>query len=157
MPRKHTPEEREAAFWAKITKSDGCWLWTAALTSGYGAWGNRRAHRLVYEALVGPIPQGLQLDHLCRNRACVRPEHLEPVTQQVNLARGNGLPARRARQTECIYGHPFDAANTLVTKFGRVCRTCNREKARLRRSAYAASGLTAHGKPRIRKPRTPAT
>jgi hypothetical protein len=91
----HSQEER---FWPKVDKTETCWLWVGAIgTGGYGNFyissvGRRirsvRAHRWAYEHLVGSIPDGLDLDHLCRNRACVNPAHLEPVTRRVNLRRG---------------------------------------------------------------------
>ncbi len=121
-------------FWAKVEKTDGCWLWTAARQpSGYGRFGVSLgrtvfAHRLAYEMAHGAIPDGLELDHLCRNRGCVRPDHLEPVTHRENLLRGDGIPGRRARQTHCIHGHPFDAANTAIRRGCRECRACNTER-----------------------------
>jgi hypothetical protein len=119
-------------FWAKVDKSGDCWLWTASRDShGYGHIGYQRrnwlAHRLSYELVVGPIPDGLSLDHLCRNPPCVRPAHLEPVTHAENLARGS-----RAAKTHCPKGHPYDEENTrLVTDrrgyASRQCWTCYRE------------------------------
>lgn len=117
----------------------GCWEWTGALhKAGYGELfveGKRqRAHRLVYEALVGPIPAGMHLDHLCRNRRCVRPDHLEPVTPKENVHRGESIPARNAAKTHCIAGHPFSEANTYIYfdrkgRMARVCKTCARRRA----------------------------
>lgn len=110
---------------------NGCWNWTHTLdTKGYGqvsVHGRlRMAHRVVYEALVGPIPDGLCIDHLCRNPLCCNPAHLEPVTQRVNTMRGFSPPAVNARKTHCSQGHEFTPENTYyyVTK-GRVCRTCH--------------------------------
>lgn len=85
-------------LWSKVNKTDTCWLWTAATEKGYGLYRHdgrlSKAHRVVYELLVGPVPTGLDLDHLCRVRNCVNPAHLEPVTRAVNLRRG--AEARRA-------------------------------------------------------------
>jgi hypothetical protein len=109
---------------------DGCWLYRTGMTK----WGYSRvriagsavmAHRFVYEHLVGPIPTGLQLDHLCRVRCCVNPDHLEPVTGRVNILRGIGWAALNASKTHCDHGHPFDEANTYVrANGGRQCRRC---------------------------------
>lgn len=126
---------------SKVRTGPDCWEWLGAKDQdGYGAHyvrglGQRRAHRLVYELLVAPIPAGLQLDHLCRNRGCVNPAHLEPVTTRVNLLRGDTHAARNAAKTACIHGHPFDEDNTHVRRRGhRECRTCIRERARAYRA-----------------------
>lgn len=127
-------------FWAKVDLSDpgGCWLWTASTRNGYGQFwaGNRTAsghprmdyaHRFAYEWLVGPIPPELELDHLCRVRLCVNPDHLEPVSHRENLLRGETQTAKRAAQTHCIHGHAFTEENTYVKRNGtRACRTCIR-------------------------------
>ena len=115
---------------------DGCWPWTAHTTGcGYGYFYDPAvqrkevAHRWAYKAVVGPIPEGLDLDHLCRVRHCVNPDHLEPVTRRENLLRGIGLPAQRAKQTHCKRGHEFTSVNTYITGRGeRHCRTCGRER-----------------------------
>jgi len=114
-----------------IDEDGGCWEWTGAKRDGYGALtidGRMvRVHRWVYERLHGPIPTGLQTDHLCRNRACINPAHLELVTNKENVLRGEGVTAENHRKTHCQYGHPFDAANTRITSRGRrQCRTCHR-------------------------------
>lgn len=121
-----TPEER---FWSNVEKSEGCWVWQRViLPSGYGQvkWKgrSRRAHRVAYELAVGPIPRGLQLDHLCRNRACVRPDHLEAVTARVNTLRGNTITAANARKTHCIHGHAFTPENTYRYQGKRACKAC---------------------------------
>lgn len=123
------PAVRER-FWSKVDKTETCWLWTAAKdTGGYGRFGVSGkvafAHRHSYEFLVGPIPEGLELDHLCRVPACVNPSHLEPVTHAENLRRAITNADHRRNQTSCIHGHPFDEANTIRRKNGgRGCREC---------------------------------
>jgi hypothetical protein len=125
--------EYVAHLLARTVAVDECWVWTGSKTNGYGkvkvpgSNTTARVHRLVYEALVGPIPDGLDLDHLCRNRACCRPAHLEPVTRRENLLRGNTIPAARAAQTHCSRGHEFSEDNIYIgTKGGRECRACRR-------------------------------
>jgi hypothetical protein len=108
-----------------------CWEWTGRLFwDGYGVvWYRRkqkRAHRMMYELLVGPIPDGLQIDHLCRNPKCVNPDHLEPVTQRENLLRGMSKPARQLRQTHCMHGHELTPDNTYAWRGERHCRVCRR-------------------------------
>ncbi len=128
-------------FWAKVDKRgpEGCWDWTASTAGGgYGSFavGGRRktpAHRYAYEAAHGPIPEGLHLDHLCRNRRCVNPAHLEPVTQQENIRRGEGGKYWAAK-THCPAGHPYAGANLLMStneRGGPVrrCRTCHYARA----------------------------
>lgn len=119
-----------------------CWLWLAFVekTTGYGALGyggkQYSAHRASYEAWKGPIPEGLQIDHLCRNRACVNPDHLEAVTNRVNTLRGENPMIRVRRSGACSRGHEFNAKNTRGYPDGRYhCRVCanEREKARQRR------------------------
>ena len=131
MSRSGRPER----FWPNVDRVNGgeCWLWMGRLLRGYGRYGGAPAHRVAYEMEVGPIPHGLELDHLCRNKACVNPEHLEPVTRAENMRR------RSAALTECTNGHPFTPENTYVTPSGwRSCRACNRAAAaayRARRTA----------------------
>lgn len=125
-----SPED-QARFVAKVKLEGECWLWTAALNaSGYGQFNvNAKgyvAHRIAYRHWIGPIPKELQLDHLCRNRKCVRPSHLEPVTVRENILRGEGAAALNARKTHCKYGHAFTPENTGSHGGGRYCRTCSR-------------------------------
>lgn len=116
-----------------------CWEWLAARNEfGYGKvkTGNRRtrlAHRVAFELLKGPIPDGLELDHLCRNRGCVNPAHLEPVTHHQNVLRGEV-----ANRTHCPHGHEYTPANTYHLRGARYCRACKRRRDReysLRRAA----------------------
>lgn len=119
-------------FWAKVNRGgdDACWLWKGA-TDGTGRYGSfsvngklERAHRVAYELLVGPVPEDLVLDHLCKVTLCVNPRHLEPVTQYENIMRGDSLQAQNARKTHCPRGHPYDM---VMPNGGRTCRTCFRE------------------------------
>ncbi len=112
-------------FFSKIEQSDGCWVWVGeVLPNGYGRLVYRRkrvlAHRLSYYLHRGAIPAGAQIDHLCRNRTCVRPDHLEAVSPRENVLRGEGLAAQNARATHCKVGHPIDGRKGRQ----RYCRTC---------------------------------
>ena len=122
-------------FWEKVCVGESCWLWMGAkdLAQGYGYFGDGtkvvRAHRWAYEQLIGPIPVGLEIDHLCRVTACVNPEHLEAVTRSTNIQRGRTSALRN--QTQCCRGHEFSPENTRHYMSGgywkRGCRTCFRE------------------------------
>ena len=138
MPAPRIP--LETRFWAKVNKSTSCWLWTGATSAdGYGhikvEGRTIKAHRISYEWAVGPIPDGLDIDHLCRVRNCVNPEHLEPVTRKVNTRRGEGWAGQHARKTHCINGHEFNEANTYTYKGGRFCRRCNADAVARRKSS----------------------
>jgi hypothetical protein len=134
-------------FWRRVELVEsGCWEWTGALTEkGYGwfsAWRGRPrlAYNVSYVELVSPIPAGLQLDHLCRNRACVNPEHLEAVTPRVNSLRGDCAASRNAQKTHCSRGHELSGDNVRVRKSGgrRACRACDRINSREYRRARNA-------------------
>lgn len=161
---KQTVPER---FWKKVDRNGPisshrpdlgpCWMWLAQINkeTGYGCFWierdvvgnnvNAQAHRVSYELVVGPIPKGLQLDHLCRVRKCVCPSHLEPVTSTENTQRGdlsiNGWVNRE--KDFCLRGHPFDEKNTKVvpskygTKQSRQCRACTN----LRMARYRAAKI----------------
>lgn len=147
-----------ARFWRKVN-TDGpvvkaelgrCWQWLGVPhRSGYGRHSPAPgaivyAHRFSYELLVGTIPGDLQIDHLCRNTMCVRPEHLEAVTQRTNLLRGVNPPAMNYRKTHCPEGHPLAGNNLYVYTIrstgtrGRRCRACNTAAARTYRRQRAA-------------------
>ncbi|MGW2484952.1 HNH endonuclease signature motif containing protein [Streptomyces sp. NPDC001571] len=126
----------------------GCWQWTGYLTpNGYGRLSvggvQQYAHRLAYETFLGPIPPGLVIDHLCRNRGCMNPAHLDAVPQRLNVLRGENQAAHRARQSACLRGHRFDLANTYRAPNGtRKCRRCRanqRTRARHRQGVHCAS------------------
>ena len=122
-------------FWASVWvpfAPDACWTWLGALSNGYGRatvdGRQRPAHRVAYERLVGPVPEGRELDHRCRQRSCVNPLHLRPVTSRTNTLLGVGPSAVNHRKTECQFGHPFDRRDT---RGGRICSTCARSTKRL--------------------------
>ena len=130
---------------AKIERA-GCWVWTGCISSnGYArvTWAGRveNAHRVVWRLLTGrDVPTGMEMDHLCRNRACVNPAHLEVVDKRTNTLRGIGPTAINARKTHCNEGHPFTEENTYVESGGgRRCRTCRAEKNRQRRGQLCRS------------------
>jgi hypothetical protein len=156
----------EYRFWEQVDKGDGtgCWLWTGQTSrDGYGRfWLSSnptrrvRAHRYAYTLLVGLIPEGLEPDHVkergCTSKLCVKaigdgygPAHLELVTHRENLLRGASPSAKAAAQTHCKRGHPFDDANTRITKAGaRACRACHREWERARRQRVKAEAMALH-------------
>lgn len=120
---------------ARVSRNaNGCWIYTGALDrDGYATFsvygvGTLKVHRLMYEARVGEIPDGLEIDHLCRVRSCVNPEHLEAVTRRENSLRSESFAAVNARKTHCIHGHEFTPENTYYrTPTHRQCRQCGRE------------------------------
>ena len=133
MSKVTSPQQR---FWPKVQKLEsGCWEWQCALTNGYGVfWDGKRqvrAHRFSYEHFYNSsIPDGLTLDHLCRNRKCVNPKHMEIVSKGENVLRGTSLPAQNATKLSCCHGHLFTLVNTYIKDRWRYCRTCRKERAR---------------------------
>lgn len=130
-------------FWAKVQPDlSGCWLWTASLVpAGYAQWAANgkkvHGHRAAYRALVGPVPEGLELDHLCRVRRCVNPAHLEPVTRRENLLRGQTHAARNAAKGCCPRGHVYDRVIPRTNgTVGRGCRECQRVQDREYRARH---------------------
>jgi hypothetical protein len=144
-PLWHQPED--VRFWAKVDASGVCWEWTGWKTQhGYGNFPpshrsqkqtRRLAHAWAWEYLIGPIPDGMQLDHRCGNTSCVNPDHLEVVTQQENIRRSHNPMAMNARKTHCPKGHPYDEENTRVyarpgSKYAsRYCLACRQSSARV--------------------------
>lgn len=133
----HSTPTRAARFWSKVRFDDKCWIWQGAATGrdrayGYFWDGTRpvRAHRWAYEFCIGPIPEGLTLDHLCCIKRCVNPDHLEAVTRQVNILRGTGLAANNARKIACPSGHPYLDSNLILYRGWRYCRTCRNAQKR---------------------------
>lgn len=143
--------DAEVKFWPKVNTDGDCWLWTGTIDAGgYGRLkykgANLRAHRVAYEVAVGPIPDGLTIDHVCHNRdscsggktcphrRCVNPDHLTPATAVENMKRGHG-PLVQERKTHCKHGHEFSEENTYVYPNGhRRCLTCGRESMRRKRA-----------------------
>jgi hypothetical protein len=149
-----TLEER---FWEKVDKhgTRGCWEWIGARSKRYGKFDDKLAHRVSYELSVGPIPENMTIDHLCRNIFCVNPEHLEVVTQKENVLRGYSPSANHARQRLCLRGHRFDVIRYNKGKPVRRCRKCERinSKAyndRKKLSKYALALRLSNGQEKTR-------
>jgi len=133
------PVDPTRSFWSKVDADGDCWEWKGAMRpNGYGVFAtngkNVGAHRFAWENLIGPIPEGLVIDHLCKNRGCVNVTHLEPVTYSENILRGAGpfLTKIRRAVTECKHGHAFDAENTYLCANGkRACRKCRKDRGQM--------------------------
>lgn len=166
VPSPHRSMTPEQWYWYAVRPSDGCWEWTGrhdvlGYSLIYIEGKYRKAHRFSYELHIGQIPADLHLDHLCRNRGCVNPQHLEPVTLVENIMRGNGAAAQAARRTHCPQGHPYFGDNLVLTDKGyRVCRTCRRKhdrdnKRKARQAARVVKPSDVLGKPVHAKPANP--
>lgn len=142
-----------AKFFARLERVGDCWEWTGVLSdNGYSRFymngSMHYGHRVSFEHFTGPIPDGLEIDHLCRNRKCVNPDHLDAVTRRVNLLRSPIFRGNvQANATHCPSGHPYDEENTyrIPGRSHRLCRTCRRDRNRIamRRIRSTASGRAA--------------
>ena len=127
-------------FWPKVDATGDCWQWTGGVSGRYGmvrpggSANQRGAHIVAWELLIGPVPDGYQVDHRCKNTLCVNPDHLEPVPPLVNLMRSAARPAINASKTLCPQGHPYDDANTRLYRGKRHCRACDRSRLESRRA-----------------------
>lgn len=134
-------------LWARVEKTPGCWLWQGhTMVTGYGRMGipgppgaTALVHRVAYELMVGPIPEGLHIDHLCRVRHCVNPAHLDAVTQAENTRRGMAPAAITARTNVCQRGHDFAEHGYQHPAGYRVCRRCATNRSRELRQQGAAA------------------
>jgi len=148
---RHRRGSMEMRFWSSLKKTETCWLWEGLIShAGYGRMKGHyqgrkqdmRAHRYAYLLLVGPIPEGMTLDHLCRVRHCVNPEHLEVVTPVENMLRGESSVAVNKRKTHCLHGHLLAGDNLYLKPHGRrACKTCMRRRGREHEQRQKARGI----------------
>lgn len=133
-----TPQLLLDRFWSRVDRSGDCWNWTGSVAGkGYGYLSGKRAHRIAYELQVGPIGDGMVIDHLCRNRLCCNPAHLEAVTNRTNVLRGEHPNAVTRRTGQCKRGHSM--RNAKVNKSGRQCRKCIRMRDAARRATVGGA------------------
>ena len=144
LEKKYKVSYVDKRFWSKVEKTKSCWIWKGSKTSlGYGDFSiddiRIASHRYVFFRKYGYLPKGLVLDYLCRNRACVNPVHLEPITAKENVLRGIGPSALNKKKTHCVRGHEFTSKNTRYNKGRRICIKCkeyhyrnNEEKIKLK-------------------------
>lgn len=149
MKRRRTPLEQR--FWRRVAIrfDSGCWEWQGQrFPHGYGRLarkegGTEYVHRIAYLLTHSYLPEGFDIDHLCRNRACCNPAHLEAVRHRENMMRGDTLPARQVTRTHCPRGHEYSEANTYHHEGHRYCRACNNECRKRRTARGRASPVTA--------------
>ena len=119
--------------------AEACWVWPGYVNGdGYARKNGVGVHRIMWELLSNEvIPEGMEIDHLCRNRACIRPSHLQVVDHRTNTLRGITIPAHNSRKTECPQGHQYDEVNTYIDKRGkRYCRACKKARDKERRRSH---------------------
>ena len=135
-------------WWAKVIPTDGCWHWTGNPTpTGYGMLGIKKqmryAHRIAYEHFNGPIPDGMTIDHICKNPGCVNPQHLRMLSRSENCRQTGGRPSRRLEK--CQRGHPMSGWNLIIKADGergcRACKNASKKRARDRKRGRLLSGL----------------
>jgi hypothetical protein len=120
-----------SVYWSHVQVTSGCWPWTGYKNAkGYGFHGSATAHAIMYKAVYGPVPRGMNIDHVCNNTSCVKPSHLAAVTPRANVLRGKTVAAFNAAKTHCKRGHEFTEDNIYRSKFGRQCKTCVRARQR---------------------------
>lgn len=156
MTTPNQPAPLNSEFWwfvqDRIRKDEGgCWLWTSTKSDGYGLFNSRhlnpfttrRAHRVIYQAVRGKLPQSVSLDHLCRNRACVNPEHMRCASNRENVLAGVGVTATNKRKTHCIRGHELSGKNIESYSRFRSCRACHVIRQRQYVKKRRANGISS--------------
>ena len=146
MPNRVRGASLEARFWAKVNKTETCWVWTARIGEhGYGEFNidgkSNLAHRVSYQLAGGEIPKGMCIDHLCRVRKCIRPSHLEVVTYKENTRRGDSWKINGLK-THCPYDHEYTPENTYTRNGSRFCKACDRRRGAEYRARKKAKRMT---------------